>query len=134
MPGKICEITPLDLCDRLNLELGIVKLKPPAQIHELLGTQDLDQIRKTMIHLKMRKIIDTIKNSLVIERRDTVLSLVETVELTKKKVSFLRNSCMQGTKNRSNLGTQLIMPTKLQPTQETRTSLPEPINSGEINT
>ena len=84
LPGKICEITPLDLCDRLNLELGIVKLKPAAQIHELLGTQDLDQIRKTMIHLKMRKIIDTIKNSLVIERRDTVLSLVETVEQTKK--------------------------------------------------
>ena len=82
--GKICEITPLDLCDRLNLELGIVKVKQANLIHDMLGTQGLDLVRKTMIILQIRKIIDTLKSSLVIERRDTVLSLVETVVQTKK--------------------------------------------------
>ena len=95
---KICEITPLDLCDRLNLELGIVKIKQANLILDMLGTQSLDLIRKTMIILRIRKIIDTLKNSLVIERRDTVLSLVDTVAQTKKGSKPFRKLLHMGDK------------------------------------
>ena len=96
--GKICEITPLDLCDRLNLELGIVKIKQANLIHDLLGTSSLDPIRKTMTILRIRKIIDTLKNSLVVERRDTVKSLVDTVALTKKGSKPFRKLLHMGDK------------------------------------
>ena len=83
-PGKICELTPIDLCDRLNLELGNVKIKTSEQLHELLGTVDLDSVRKTMVILRSRKIIDTLKDKILIERRDDKPTFVETVAITKK--------------------------------------------------
>ena len=83
-PGRICEITPIDLCDRLNLELGVVKIKTNELIHELLETKNLDPVSKTMIILRTKKLVDCIKDKIVIERRDSNPNLVDTVIATKK--------------------------------------------------
>ena len=82
--GKICEITPIDLCDRLNLELGIVKIKTNELLHELLETRHLDPVKKTMIILRTRKLVDCIKDKIVIERKDSNPNVCDIVASTKK--------------------------------------------------
>ena len=84
-PGsKICEIRPIDLLDRLNLELGIIKVIQPDRIHRLLGTTDHHPIQKTMMVMRIRKIMEHLHEYIMVERRQSVFTISEIVEETKK--------------------------------------------------
>ena len=91
-PGsRICEIRPIDLLDRLNLELGIIKVIQPERIHLLLGTTDSHPIQKTMMVMRIRKIMDHLHESIMVERRQSVFTISEIVEETKKGSKKFRN-------------------------------------------
>ena len=81
--GRICEARPLDFLDRLNLELGIVKIVSNEQIQNKLGIQDQDNTRKAMATMRTRRIMSCLKDLLMVERRQTIFPLSNIVEETK---------------------------------------------------
>ena len=89
--GKICEIRPIDLLDRLNLELGIVKIVPNDNLLNLLELNDLDPVRRRMAVLRVRKIMANITEFLMVERKQTMFPLSKVVEDTKKGSRKYRN-------------------------------------------
>ena len=91
-PGnKICEIRPMDLLDRLNLELGIIKVIQPERMHRLLGTTDSHPLQKTMIVMRVRKIMEHLHDYVMVERRQSVFTISEIVDETKKGSKKYRN-------------------------------------------
>ena len=82
--GRICEIRPLDLLDRLNLELGIVKIVSNEQIQNVLGIGDQDNIRRSMATMHTRRIMVSLKNYLMVERKQITFPLPNIVEETKR--------------------------------------------------
>jgi hypothetical protein len=89
--NKICEVCPIDLLDRLNLELGIIKMKQSEQIHRLLRTEDKHPTQKVMIILRIKKILATLNGQMVIERRKTISTVSDIIEETKKGSKKFRN-------------------------------------------
>ena len=82
--GRICEIRPLDLLDRLNLELGIVKIVSNEQIQNVLGIGDQDNIRRSMATMRTRRIMVSLKDYLMVERKQVTFPLPNIVEETKR--------------------------------------------------
>ena len=81
--GRICEVRPLDLLDRLNLELGIVKIVNNEAIQNTLGIQDQDNTRKAMAIMRTRRIMLCLKDLLMVERKQTIFPMSNIVEETK---------------------------------------------------
>ena len=82
--GGICEVRPLDFLDRLNLELGVVKIVSNEKIQTTLGIQDQENTRKAMATMRTRRIMVCLKDLLMVERKQTIPPLSCIVEETKR--------------------------------------------------
>lgn len=82
--GHICETCPLYLLDRLNLEMGIVKIVSNDQIQTVLGIRDQGAVLKLMATMRKRRIMNGLKEYLMIERIQSTFPLADIVKETKK--------------------------------------------------